>query len=240
MTTPPPPGVPGAPPDLPDGWRLVIVDRGPLQRQAARLEYEVFFAEGFCASSGSGQVREYEPWAGASTFHVVVDAGHEPVGVVRTIIGALDDVPAGHLERHGRPLADPVCEYASLAVAPHARKTGIAEALYRSVWTHARCSGATGLVAIVEPWLQALLRDHYGFPFEAFGPLVWYMGGEVMPIAVDLATVESAVSETRPELWAWLTGPERPSPRLGQAPFPGLAGARPSERETGPAVSVGA
>jgi len=202
----------GRPPQLPDGFTLICVSAtDAFFASLEELEYSVFLDSGYVEPNTFKRVLEYDPWIDRSEFLAVLDQNHEAVGCVRVLIGDYASLPLGRLERTVYDLPDPVCEYASLAVSPHKRSTGVAEELYRAVWLHARAHGASGLVALVDPWLHELLRDYYGFPFERLGPTTRYMGGDVHPIGMSLRIGEMSlrigealVPTIRPELWEWL------------------------------------
>lgn len=195
----------GRPAPLPDGYETVLVSYGESLYSAAEdLEYSIFLASGYVEPNDQQRVLEYDPWLEVSKFIAVIDEDLQPVGVVRVLIDAYDALPVAKLERTDFTLIDPVCEYASLAVSPTKRSTGVAEELYRAVWFHAQEHGATALVAIVDPWLHDLLRDYYGFAFERLGPSVYFMGGDVHPIGWSVAEPYTSLPSTRPELWAWL------------------------------------
>jgi hypothetical protein len=139
-----------------------------------------------------------------STFHVIAH-GESVKGVVRSIIGDYPDLPVGHFDTDVPHPTGPVCEYASLAIEPGARGcSGVAEALYRSVWQFAVRAEASGLVAITEQWLLDLLRDHYGIPFRQLGPSEWYMGGDCIPIGSSNRSIAQVLSRTRPSFWRFL------------------------------------
>jgi ribosomal protein S18 acetylase RimI-like enzyme len=194
----------GVPPRLPTGWQVSIEPFGSERfGEAERLEYSTFAEEGFCRQSALQRAEEYEPWRASSVFHVVSNESRV-VGVVRVLIGAYMDLPIGHFQTTESLPSDPVCEYASLAIDPDARSTGVAEALYRSVWRHAVDRGASGLVAIVEEWLLDLLRSHYGFGFRQLGPSEWYMGGECIPIGATHEEITALLPATRVALWSYL------------------------------------
>jgi len=195
----------GRPPQLPDGYALALASAAdPLFASLEALEYSVFLDSGYIEPNEVKRVLEYDPWIDRSEFLAVLDQGQEAVGCVRVMVGDYDSLPVAKLERTVFDLPDPVCEYASLAVSPQKRSTGVAEELYRAVWLHARAHGASGLVALVDPWLHELLRDYYGFPFERLGPTTHYMGGDVHPIGMSLRIGEALVPTIRPELWEWL------------------------------------
>lgn len=191
---------------MPDGWTVGMVWHGDhLFDEAERLEYQSFVAEGFCGTSDSGRVGEYEPWREWSVFHVVKDNDDQLVGVVRGLVGEFRDLPVGHFVTTVEVPPNPVYEYASLAVVKEGRSLGVAEALYRSVWNHAVRCGVGGLVAIVEEWLLNLLTDHYCFGFERLGPTEWYMGGHCLPAGGQLARISCQLPDERPKLWSFLT-----------------------------------
>lgn len=135
-----------------------------------------------------------------STFHVVT-TGERVLGIVRTLVGAFSDLPIATFEAEWE--SDAVLEYASLAVAADARKLGITEALFRSVWHQAWQAGC-GVVAITEEWLFKVLRDHYAFNFRQLGPSKWYLGGECLPIGATYTAAYQRLPLERPKLWSYL------------------------------------
>jgi N-acetylglutamate synthase-like GNAT family acetyltransferase len=194
----------GEPPMLPVGWRVSIETLGSeFFSLAERLEYATFVEEHYCATSGLRRTQEYESWRTSSVFHVVSN-GSQVVGVVRALVGELNELPIGRFRMSESLPKDPVCEYASLAIAPDARSSGVSEALYRSVWQYAVGQETSGLVAIVERWLLTLLQHHYGFGFRQLGPSAWYMGGECMPIGATHEEITANLSSARPLLWNYL------------------------------------
>lgn len=195
----------GRPVPLPEDYAVGLISEGhELYPRAEALEYQVFLASGYVEPNEAMRVLEYDEWAGVSQFLAVVDDQGHPVGVVRVLIGNYATLPLAKLERTDSSIDDPVCEYASLAVDPAKRSTGVAEELYRAVWRHAESEGATALVALVDPWLHDLLREYYGFPFESLGPSKYYMGGDVRPIGMTVAIPYEVLPESRPQLWEWL------------------------------------
>jgi hypothetical protein len=192
--------------DLGDGWRIEVAEDGPQFERAERIEYEVFLAQQFCEPSELGRAEEYEPWRDASAFHVAVAPDGTVGGVVRTIVGPYDDLPVGKFERSVLYPADPVSEFASLAVARRWRRhAGVAEALYRDAWSGAVRHGATGLVAIGEDWLVDLLNLGYDFGFVILGSSRWYMGGNCFAIGASLRDMATRLSTDQPDFWRWFS-----------------------------------
>jgi hypothetical protein len=194
------------PPAMPSGYQSHIVTSGDLALQAIQLEYKVFTEANFFPKYPSGRVEDYDAYSACSLFHVVTNADDAVVGMVRSLIGPFSELPIGaYLDTpwENAPV-DPVCEYASLAIAPEERGAGIAEELYRSVFALAWGSQATGLVALVDPWLRDLLNGFYGCNFEEIGPGIPFSYGEVIPIGVSLAALESHMPVSVPRFWAWL------------------------------------
>ena len=126
--------VAGRPPPIPDGYTMTLASHGhPLFASMQRLEYEVFLGAGYVDDNDTDRVLEYDPWLEMSKLLAVLDDNEEVVGVVRVRLGPYAALPLAKIERRVFGLADPVCEYASLAISPHARSTGVAEELYRAV-----------------------------------------------------------------------------------------------------------
>ncbi len=197
----------GRPPELPLGFSAVITADSETAEAARRLEYEVFVEEGFFPPSGDKRLSAYASYESRSIFHVVLDDTGMVIGVVRSLLGDYETLPVGdHApERWEGFPSEPVCEYASLAIRPEMRKhLGIAEELYRSVFALAWRSGVSGLVALVDPWLQELLNGYYGCEFDQLGPDVDLHGFDVRPIGVPLGTLEQVMPVRVPDFWAWL------------------------------------
>lgn len=192
---------------MPPGFRSFIVAEADLADAGRELEYEIFVGEGFFPASADGRISDYADYEARSVFHVITSATDQVVGVVRSVLGTYETLPVGHYVpiRWGSFPTGPVCEYASLAIRPEARTHGLAEELYRSVFALAWRSGLSGLVALVDPWMQDLLNDYYGCAFEQIGPECDYFPGFVVrPIGVSLATLEKVMPVKAPEFWNWL------------------------------------
>jgi GNAT superfamily N-acetyltransferase len=195
------------PRSMPPGYRSLIVTESDLAEAGRRLEYEIFVAEEFFPPSESGHIDDYADFESQSVFHVITDETDEVVGVVRSVLGPYDSLPVSHYvpERWTNFPSRPVCEYASLAIRPECRKHGLAEELYRSVFALAWRSQLEGLVALVDPWMHALLNDFYGCAFEQIGPESEYFSGFVVrPIGVTLEALESVMPRRVPAFWEWL------------------------------------
>jgi N-acyl-L-homoserine lactone synthetase len=194
------------PPPLPEGYESLVVVGGELALQAVELEYQVFTDADFFPKTASGRIEDYDPYTSRSLFHVVTNADQRVVGMVRSLIGPYGSLPIGRYA--DSPWAncpvDPVCEYASLAVAPGERGDGVAEELYRSVFALAWNSRASGLVALVDRWFHELLNSYYGCSFELIGPEVEFSYGTVIPIGVSWTSLELHMSRHAPEFWQWL------------------------------------
>jgi len=191
------------PPDLQSGWTVKQAE-GAEVAAAEELEYRVFTDAGFCERSPKRRVPDFEKWRDYSSFQVAVDPNGEVCGTVRTMIGDYEHLPVGSFERELEYPADPVLEYASLALDPDHRGTGVSEALYRAVWSQAVRHNAGGLVAIAETWLLDLLNDVYNFGFVQLGPSRWYMGGECLPIGTALAPLLERFKR-QPTFFAWFS-----------------------------------
>lgn len=191
------------PPDVPVGWRTT--DATPAQAlEAERLEYEVFLAAGFCDPSPQHRAHEFDPWRGTSRFQVVVSPDGTVQGAVRLMVGAYAQLPVGAFERTVPVPADPVLEYASLAVSADQRRTGVAEALYRAVWQQALREGVEGIVAIGEGWLVEILNGVYNFGFRQLGPSRWYMGGDCFPMGTEISALLERLKR-QPSFFRWVS-----------------------------------
>lgn len=207
MTTTERPTVATRPRPLPAGYQSVIVGSSALAEDARGLEYEIFVDEGFFPASSDGRIKDYADFEDRSIFHVIVDDGGRPAGVVRSVIGDYDSLPVGKYvpDRWSDFPDQPVVEYASLAIRPECRKLGLAEELYRSVFALAWRSDLLGLVALVDPWMHELLNDFYGCAFEQIGPDCHHFHGfTVRPIGMSLQALEAAMPYRAPEFWRWL------------------------------------
>jgi hypothetical protein len=180
----PAPGSVEPPPALDDGHQVVVLSPGDAG-DAERLEYQVFHAAGFCEPSPTGTCVEYELYRDRSLFHCVIDSVGRTVAVVRSIVGAYDDLPVGSFPRQEGYPDDPVMEWATLAVADGVRGTGMAEALYKSSWYRAMRETDGRCVAIISDWVLELFRSGYGFPFRQLADARWYMGDWCYPVGVD-------------------------------------------------------
>lgn len=199
--------VAGRPPSLPSGFTSLITADSEIAEAARKLEYQIFIDEGFFPATDDGRIAEYGPYESQSIFHVVISSENEVIGVVRSLLGDYATLPVGHHapDRWDGFPTEPVCEYASLAIRPDMRKhLGIAEELYRSVFALAWRSGVSGLVALVDPWLQQLLNEYYGCQFDQVGPEIDLHGFAVRPIGVALVTLEQVMPVRVPQFWAWL------------------------------------
>ncbi len=197
-------GLTPRPPELPEGWTVTTVAYGGTRfAEAEELELEVFAQEGYSASS-SQRCEEYDPWRFVSRFHLALNTRGEIRGLVRVVAGPYGSLPVARLRTFSLMPDVETVEYASLVVVPDARGSGVAESLYLAVYLDALRNGARQFAGIVDPWLFELLRDTYGFPFEAVGAPTWYMVGDVIPIVVSLQRVHRELAERQPNIANWL------------------------------------
>lgn len=200
------------PPGLAPGFSLELATSGPLRDQAERFEYQIFRTSEFCVPAACQRVMEYEPFRDTSLYHIILDPEGEVVGLIRAIVGPLDELPMGVLERDTTLPVERVCEVASIAVKPGVRGGDVAEVLFRNVWAEARRAGASGLVAAVDQWLFDLFNDYYKFAFRQIGPVAEdYMGPPVVPIGFRFEDCEASLIEHRPGFYEWLLESLTPS-----------------------------
>ncbi len=156
---------------------------------------------------------------GRTSFHVVVSAAGEPVGVMRAALGTLDQLSLGHLIDEDKRPHGLICECPLIAVEPDAPE-GTTELLYRSVYVFARRHGAESLVASVDPMTLAIFRDEYGIKFRALSPVVSHLGFDTMVVGEELATLENGLRIYRPDFYDFLTQPftENERGRFGLGP----------------------
>lgn len=149
-----------------------------------------------------------------TSFHVASVAGR-PIGVASTTTGQFDHLPLGlALMRAGADLPDqyvlpgPVCELVGFAVddwGDVADIHGVAEALYRAFYRHARASGASSVAIRLDAWLFDIMRDSYGVPFTLLGPPLDLLGREQLPVGGPIAALEAATKVANPDFHRFLT-----------------------------------
>ncbi len=193
---------------LETGLRIQSVDpTSDLGVRAEQFVYEVYRTSGFCAESPRRHVEETDPWRPGSTLHVVTDDASDDriVGVVRTILGRLGDLPTaahvpgiapGHTERR-------VCEIGSLAVHASQRGLGVANELHRAAFLAGFRAGVRGFCFLVEQWMVEFFSDVYGLPVHPLAPARHYMGGDVVPVAMWLPEMLDVIAVSRPAVYAW-------------------------------------
>lgn len=155
-----------------------------------------------------------------TTFHVACDGTRRPLGVGCSTVGPLAELHLGlAMAAAGQPLPgpdvlpEPVCEFASLAVARDAgahRITGVTETLYRSFYRHAVASRARSLALAVEPWLFDILGEEYGIPLHVLGPSLELGGRDLVPAGGIIEDLEAGVAAANPEFAAFLGIGRRP------------------------------
>jgi hypothetical protein len=201
---------------------------------ARGLEHDVFVAEGFIPSSERRVIEEYRHLDAQSRWYVARRGG-EPAGVLRVIeqgpaevpavsAFAVDEGPRGLLDRHR------YAEIGTLALLPAHRGSDVGLHLYRAALRQSMQDGVSVWVAVVEQWLL----EHFaaaGFPFEPMGAARHYMGGDCLPVVLDLDRGLADLRTDQPALHRWLTA--------GMAPQGGSRVPRPRPEPDGRAPAIG-
>ncbi len=177
-----------------------VAPESDLGDRAERFVYDTYRVSGFCAESPRGWVEETDPWREGSTLHVICD-GDEVLGVLRTMVGELRDLPASQFEpsipmRPGRLL-----EGGSLAVKADYRGMGIANELHRLMFHIGIEEGVEGWCMLIDGWMADFLRQVYVFPTHVFSERRQFMGGEIEPIVVWVDELLREMSARRPALY---------------------------------------
>jgi hypothetical protein len=199
---------------------LVAEPGDPWWEEAAAFVYDEYLRRGWCGRSADRRVSEHEPWAEASTFHIINHADRGIVGTLRTIVGRFEELPIGRqYPRPGRWPPDLCCEFGAFVIAGRARQLQTASYLHRSALELGVRTGAQSVVAVVEPPLLRLLRDGYGFPFIQIGDSRNYMGAECIPIATTYVGIAESIARLDEGLYDWLFSVFSP-PELARNQFP--------------------
>jgi N-acyl-L-homoserine lactone synthetase len=185
-TVTPSPIVSGRPADLLEHHRLEVVTGGDAWIAAEAFVYERYRRVGYTQPSPHQRVEELARWADQSRFHVVFSNDDRIVGTMRTIPGYFADLPVGQFERTDFTDPDPVCELSSMVVDESVRSSGVLEHLFRAGWSDATRLGASAIVALIDVWLLEMMRFHFCMPFVPIGIPHHHMGGDVVPVAMDI------------------------------------------------------
>lgn len=203
-TIPPTPHASGRPPDLQEGLEVVVIKGGPQWDRAEEFVYETYLTLGYTEETRTHHVAELEEYRERSHFHLAQRADETIIGTVRTIFGHYRDLPVGKFPRIDFADDDPMCHMSSVVVDPAARSRGVIEHLYRSAWADGVRHGARTITGLSESWMLAGFRQLYCMPFVPSGVPEWYMGGEVIPIAMSTsADAMAQVARTNAEFWFW-------------------------------------
>jgi hypothetical protein len=200
--------------------------------RAQGLEHDVFAAEGFVAASDRRVIEEYIDLGPQSRWYLARRGG-DTAGVLRVIEPGTVQVPAVRsfaidagaedlLARHR------YVEIGTLALPAAERGSDVGLHLYRAALHDSLRDGVTVWVAVLERWLL----EHYataGFGFEPMGAGRYYMGGDCLPVVLDLERTLAALQADQPALHRWLTaGPATTADARLPRPRPAPAGrARP-------------
>lgn len=196
--------VTGRPPDLLEHHRLELITGGDRWMDCEAFVYERYRSIGYTHESSRKQVEELARWADNSRFHAVISDDEKIVGTVRTILGNYADLPVGQFERIDFSDPDPVCELSSLVVDQSVRSSGVLDHLFRAGWSDAIRLGASAIVALVDTWLLEVFRASYALPFVPVGIPHFHMGGDVVPVTMDVGPAGAAeVGRNNPHLWVW-------------------------------------
>lgn len=198
----PSPIVSGRPADLLDHHRLELVTGGDAWIAAEAFVYERYRRVGYTQPSPHQRVEELARWADRSRFHVVFSDDDRIVGTMRAIPGVFSDLPVGQFERTDFNDPDPVCELSSMVVDESVRSSGVLEHLFRAGWSDATRLGASAIVALIDVWLLEMMRFHFAMPFVPIGVPHHHMGGDVVPVAMDIT--RSGMAEVARNNPAWL------------------------------------
>ncbi len=194
----------GRPADLMPGHRLVRVTGGPEWDRAEAFVHDLYVRIGYTEPNANRRVAELEPYRDRSIFNVVMDEEDRIIGTLRNIYGNYAELPVSAFDRIGEPEPGPVVELSSLVVDPTKRSTGVIDHLYRAGWLDAWRSGASYVVALVDPWLFEVFVDTYRLPFEQVGPPRPYMGGTPLPSSLPLSGAPyRRVATENPDFWSW-------------------------------------
>lgn len=203
-TVKPSPIVSGRPPDLLNHHHIELVTGGDAWIEAEAFVYERYRRVGYTQLSPHQRVEELARWADRSRFHVIYSDDGRIVGTMRTIPGSYAELPVGQFERTDFSDPDPVCELSSMVVDESVRSSGVLEHLLRAGWSDATRLGSSAIVALIDVWLLEMMRFHYGMPFVPIGVPHHHMGGDVVPVAMDITRTGMAeIARNNPAWWLW-------------------------------------
>jgi predicted GNAT family N-acyltransferase len=175
---------------------------------ARGLEHDVFAAEGFVPASDRRVIEEYTDLDAQSRWYLARRGG-ETAGVLRVIepgpvpvpaVGsfAIDAAAQDLLARHR------YVEIGTLALSAAERGSDVGLHLYRAALRDSMQDGVTVWVAVLEQWLLQRFAAA-GFPFEQMGAGRYYMGGDCLPVVLDLERGLAGLHANQPALHRWLT-----------------------------------
>lgn len=168
--------------------------------RAEQFVYDTYRVSGFCKESPRRWVEETDPWREGSTLHVVTDQD-EILGVLRTMAGTIDQLPASQFVPNIPMRTGRLLEGGSLAVKADHRGLGIANELHRLMFQIGIQEQVEGWCMLIDSWMADFLRDVYAFPTRIFSERRQFMGGHIEPIVVWVDELIHEMSTRRPKLY---------------------------------------
>jgi hypothetical protein len=201
---------------------------------ARGLEHDVFAAEGFIAVSDRRVIEEYTDLDPQSRWYLA-RRGAETAGVLRVIEQGPVPVPAVRAFAIAAAAQELFArqryiEIGTLALTAAERGSDVGLHLYREALRDSLRDGVTVWVAVLEQWLL----EHFavmGFPFEPMGAGRYYMGGDCLPVVLDLERALAGLRANQPALHRWLT--------VGTTASPDSRVPRPRPEPAGRARAIG-
>jgi GNAT superfamily N-acetyltransferase len=170
--------------------------------RAERFVYETYRDHGYCRESPRQWVEEVEPWRARSTLHVVCD-GDELLGVLRTIVGEIDELPVSQFKRTA-PMRDGLLlDGGSLAVKPDFRGVGLATELYRHWIEVGIRRRVEGFCLLMDDGYIEVMHALYALPTHPFAERQRYMGGDIQPLVVWMDEMLESLARSRPLLYKY-------------------------------------
>jgi hypothetical protein len=175
---------------------------------ARGLEHDVFAAEGFVPASDRRVVEEYTDLDAQSRWYIA-RRGPETAGVLRVIEPGPVRLPAIRsfaidAAAQDRLAGHRYVEIGTLAVTAAERGSDVGLHLYRAALRDSLRDGVTAWVAVLEKWLI----EHFaamGVPFEPMGAGRYYMGGDCLPVVLDIERTLPELRANQPAFHRWLT-----------------------------------
>ncbi len=198
--------VSGRPPELQEGLHLEVIDDAStaLWDKAEQFVYDTYVQLGFTDENQDHVVGELQEYRDRSRFHAAMNDDGGIVGTVRVMFGAYHELPVGKFQRVDFADDEPMCHMASVVVDPAARSKGVIEHLYREGWADGVRNDAKTITGLGEQWMLDAFRQVYCMPFVPCGVPEWFMGGEVIPMAMATCpTTMEQVARANPGFWLW-------------------------------------